>query len=126
MVNIIMLSRRQKRLKDLLREEIGLIIRREMSDRISSLLTITEVEISKDLSSAKVYVSFLDGTNVRKSIDKLQKAGGFIRSQLNKVVRLKRIPKLNFVRDDTIARAFELEEVFEKIRDNDEPGEENS
>jgi len=121
-----MLSRRQKRLKDLLREEIGLIIRREMSDGISSLLTITEVEISKDLSSAKVYVSFLNGKDVRKSIKKLRKAGGFIRSQLNKVVRLKRIPKLNFVLDDTIARAFELEEVFEKIRENDEPGEENS
>ena len=121
-----MLSRRQKRLKDLLREEIGLIIRREMSDRISLLLTITEVEISKDLSSAKVYVSIYDGKGVRKSISTLQKAGGFIRSELNKVVRLKRIPKLNFCHDETIARAFELEEVFEKIRKNDEPGEENS
>lgn len=123
---MIMLSRRQKRLKDLLREEIGVIIRREICDGISSLLTITEVEISKDLSSAKVYVSFLNGKDVRKSIKKLRKAGGYIRSQLNKVVRLKRIPKLNFVLDDTIERASELEEVFEIIRENDEPGEDNS
>ncbi len=114
-------SRRQNRIRELLRDEIGRIIRNEMSDGVSSLMSITTVEVSKDLGDAKVYVSFLDGENTTKYLSRLKKAEGFIRSELNKAVRLKRMPRLNFYLDDTIAKAFKLEKVFDKIHEEDKP-----
>ena len=115
-----MSSRRQKRIRELLRDEIGRIIRNEMSDGITSLMSITTVEVSKDFSVAKVYVSFLDGEDTEKYLSRLKKAEGFIRSELNKAVRLKRMPRLNFYLDETIANAFKLEQVFDKIHEADE------
>lgn len=115
-----MFSRRQKRIRELLRGEIGRIIRNEMSDGVSSLMSITIVEVSKDLGVAKIYISFLDGEDTKKYLSRLRKAEGFIRSELNKVVRLKRMPRLNFYIDKTIANAFKLEKIFDKIYEEDE------
>jgi ribosome-binding factor A len=114
-----MASRRQQRIEVLLKAEIGNIIRREMSDIITSFMSITDVEVSKDFSVAKVYVSFLSNRDSEKTLESLEKAGGFIRSELNKVLRMRRIPRLIFRRDETIAKAFKLEEVFEKIHSNE-------
>ena len=107
--------RRKKRIEELLKAEIGNIVRREMSDGITPFLSITAVEVTKDLSIAKVFVSFLNGKDAKPNLAKLVKAEGFIRSQLNKVIRLKRIPKLDFRQDESIAKAFALDEVLSRI-----------
>ena len=114
-----MVSRRQRRIEVLLKAEIGNIVRREMSDGVTPFMSITGVEVSKDLSVAKVYISFLNGQDARKNLALLEKANGFIRSELNKVLRLKRIPRLIFRQDETIERAFKLDEVFNKIGSNE-------
>ena len=117
---LLMVTRRQKRIEELLRDEIGRVVRRELGDNLTPFLSITSVEVTKDLSMAKVYVSFLNDRDAKGNLAKLERAGGFIRSEMNKVLRMKRIPKLYFRRDVSIAKAFKLEEVFSRIRDNDE------
>ena len=118
---------RIKRVEELLRGEIVNIIRRDMDGGHSPYMTITAVRVSKDLSTAKVYVSFLEGQDVESWLAKLEKAGGYIRGELNKVIRMRRIPKLFFRQDDTIAKAFKLEEVFERInKENERNSKENS
>jgi ribosome-binding factor A len=120
-------SYRLKRVEELLRDEIVNIIRRDMDGGQSPFMTITAVKVSKDLSTAKVYVSFLEGQDAESWLAKLDKAGGYIRSELSRVIRLRRIPRLYFKRDETIAKAFKLEEVFERInKENERNSEENN
>jgi len=121
-----MATRRQKRLEGVLRDEIDRIIRREMGDLITPLMSITGVEVAKDLSVAKVFVSFLEGQDTKDVLAKLDRAGGFIRSQLNKVLRMRRIPKLYFRLDETIAKAFRIEEVLSRVIGNESDSSEDS
>ena len=115
-----MTSRRIRRVEDLLRDEIVQVIRREMGDIVTPHMSITKVEVSKDLSSAKVYISFLNSAESESNIAKLTKAEGYIRGILNRNIRMKRIPKLVFKRDETIAKAFRLEEIFESLHKDEQ------
>jgi ribosome-binding factor A len=115
-----MAGRRIKRVENLLRDELVQVIKREMGDIVTPLMSITSVEVSKDLSSAKVYVSFLNSDESESNIAKLTKAEGFIRGILNRKIRIKRIPKLIFKRDETIAKAFRLEEIFESLHKDEQ------
>jgi ribosome-binding factor A len=115
-----MANRRKKRVEELLRDEICEIVRRRMDDGVTPFMSITSVEVSRDFSTAKVFVSFLNPEDSAAHMRKLKKAQGFIRAELNKVIRLRRIPKLNFQLDDGIARAFRLEEIFARINENEQ------
>ncbi|VFP88441.1 30S ribosome-binding factor [Buchnera aphidicola (Cinara piceae)] len=94
---------RSMRLERTLHKEIALIIQHDLKDpRINLLITISEVKLSLDLSYAKVFVTFLKYKNknyIKLMLSILQKAGGFIRSHLNKHVYLRIIPKLHFIHD---------------------------
>ncbi len=108
---------RIKRVESLLKREITEII---MSDdikdpRIDKMLTVTEVNVSKDLRYAKVYISFYgDRDTHSKIVEALNHASGFIRNILGKRVRLKTIPELRFILDESIDRGFR---VINKIKE---------
>jgi len=108
---------RLKKVESLLKEEIsGLISRRVIKDpRLAPMTTIIDVEVSRDLHHAKVYVSFYGDTNVRaQSVEALNHAAGFIHAKLKKNIHLRFIPRLTFFADDSIERGIRL---TNKIRD---------
>jgi len=108
---------RLRKVESLLKEEIsGLISRRVIKDpRLAPMTTITDVEVSRDLHYAKVYVSFYGDTDVRaQSVEALNHAAGFIHTKLKKNIRLRFIPRLTFFADDSIERGIRL---TNKIRD---------
>jgi ribosome-binding factor A len=108
---------RLRKVESLLKEEISaLISRRVIKDpRLAPMTTITDVEVSRDLRYAKVYVSLYGDTEIRaQSVDALNHASGFIHTKLKKSVRLRFIPKLTFFADDSIERGVRL---TNKIRD---------
>jgi ribosome-binding factor A len=108
---------RLRKVESLLKEEIsGLISRRVIKDpRLAPMTTITDVEVSRDLHYAKVYVSLYGDKEIREqSVDALNHASGFIHAKLKKNVRLRFIPKLTFFADDSIERGVRL---TNKIRD---------
>jgi ribosome-binding factor A len=108
---------RLKKVESLLKEEIsGLISRGVIKDpRLAPMTTITDVEVSRDLHFAKVYVSFYGDADVRaQSVEALNHAAGFIHTKLKKNIRLRFIPRLNFFADDSIERGIRL---TNKIRD---------
>ena len=91
---------RLQRLDDQLRDEIAsLIMKGEVKDpRVNTFLSINRVEVTKDLSYAKVYVSsFLPDSNVKLGVDGLNAAAGFIQREISKKLRLFKFPKLTFV-----------------------------
>ena len=108
---------RTKKLEALLRKEIADIIQKNIGDSRIGFISITEVELSKDLSTAKVFYSQL-GTEEekKKTIKGLNSASGHIHYELCKRIRfIKFVPKLRFEFDNGIERGTHLLNVFKDL-----------
>jgi len=112
---------RTERLGQTIQEKIGsLILEGKIKDsRVNTFLSITRVEVSKDLSYADVYVSDIRGNVKEKEVEGLQSAAGFIQSQLGAVMHIRKIPKLRFHIDKSVSDSFDLIKKIEKLVDNE-------
>lgn len=92
-------------------------ILREVKDpRISKLLSIIKVDVSGDLSYAKIYVSAIEGMEkTGESIKGLKSASGFIRRELGRKLELRKVPELRFVADDSIAHSAHISQVIDSF-----------
>lgn len=100
-----------QRLDSQLRDEISaLLLRGEVKDpRVSNFLSINRVDVSSDLSYAKVYVStFLSDSQLEKGVDGLNNAAGFIQSSIAKKLRIRKFPKFTFVVDKGMKEGFNM------------------
>ena len=93
-----------------------MIFKREIKDpRVEQLTTVTEVNVSRDLGHAKVWVSrYGDREAVSESVEALNHAAGFIQTVLSKRISLRVFPKLTFLRDDSMENGFR---IAKKLRD---------
>jgi len=108
---------RTERLGQTIQEKIGsLILEGRIKDsRVSSFLSITKVNVSKDLSFADVYVSDIRGRNIEKGAEGLQSAAGFIQSQLGHSMRIRKVPHLRFHPDSSIGESFDLIKKIDEL-----------
>ena len=106
---------RTDKLDSILLREISMIISQEINDPKLGFPTVTEVDVAPDLNTAKVYVSFL-GKNYKKrdGIDALRRAKGHIKALLAKRIKIRKIPDLTFIVDDTLDKADRIEELLSK------------
>jgi len=112
-----MFNVRRGRLGHQLQQEIAAIIQRELKDPRLGFVTITKVELSSDLSHAKVGYSCLGGAQERtRSQEALDHATGFIRGLVKKRLRLKIIPEIVFRYDETIIQAIELSAKLDQLK----------
>lgn len=86
------------------------IVSNEISNEKIGFMTITDVDVSSDHSYCKIYVSFLN--NSKNSLETLNRAKGYVRSQLAKRVHLRRVPEISFVLDNSFAKDSKLEELI--------------
>ena len=88
---------------------------KDINDPKLGFPTVTEVDVAPDLTTAKVYVSFL-GKNYKKrdGIEALRRAKGHIKSELAKRIKIRKIPDLTFLVDDTLDKAERIEEILNK------------
>lgn len=108
---------RIERLNAQLREEIAtLILRGKVKDpRVSTFVSIVRVEVTRDLSFAKVYVSsFLSESQTKRAVEGLNSAAPFIQSVIAKKMRIRQFPRISFVLDPTVKDAFNM---VEKLTD---------
>ncbi len=112
-----MSSRRIARLNDAFRDEISDILRRQIKDpRLGVFITITRVEISADISHAKVYVSVMGSEEEREGALKgLEAASSFFRREIGHRLALRRTPELSFRRDDSIERGAHVLELLDEV-----------
>lgn len=104
-----------QRVSELIRRELATIIAREMDDPRVRFVSVTAVDVSKDLRTAKVYVTQIDtAADAALDIHALQKAAGFLRKQLAGALTLKSIPALTFVYDNSIERGVDLSRLIER------------
>ena len=109
---------RIQRLNDQLRDEISqLILRGEVKDpRVSNFLSLNRVEVTSDLSYAKVYVSsFLPDNQIKKGVDGLNAAAGFIQREIAKKLRIRQFPKLQFLIDAGMKAGFDMVQKLNEL-----------
>lgn len=101
---------RARRVGQELQKEIAMILQREIKDDRLKLVTVSGVELTKDLSTAKVFVTFLenDPEKVQQGMKVLKDASGFIRSLVGKAMRLRVTPELRFVYDQSLVEGVRI------------------
>ena len=114
------MSIKTERLANLLVKEISSILMTEIKDEDIKFVTITHLDLSSDLSYAKVYCTVLNDENRDKCIHDLNGAKGFIRSELMKrKLEMRKIPELHFVFDESIDYGNKIEKIIKEIHEND-------
>lgn len=116
---------RQHRLGDQVRKVISEIIQRKLRNPQLGMVTITDVELTKDLRQAKVFYSVYGDETVRQSSAKaLRQSTGFIQSELSRSIRIRKVPVLEFIFDESVERGLRIQELLAKI-EREEGGETN-
>ncbi len=92
------------------------MLRREVSDPRLATVTVSAVKISRDLSHAKIYVTFLepDDGAVVSAMQALGHAAGFLRTGLAKRIKMRAVPDLRFVHDTSVSHGSHLSELIDK------------
>lgn len=111
-----------KRVESLIRDQVSsLIMMGELKDpRVNSLLSITSVKVSSDLSFAKLMVSSLEGeARLAKSVKALNHAAGFIQNRIGRQLRMRQTPRLQFLADTSVRDSIALNQKIDSLVHND-------
>ncbi|MFC3033753.1 30S ribosome-binding factor RbfA [Pseudoalteromonas fenneropenaei] len=109
---------RTDRVGQQIQKEIAVIIQREIKDPRLGLVTVSAVEVSRDLSYAKVFITVLNTSDEDKSKQSaaiLNEAGGYIRSLLGKRIRARIMPELRFVIDTSLLEGMRISNLVESV-----------
>jgi ribosome-binding factor A len=111
---------RTGRVGEEIKRELSALIQNELKDPRVGFITITAVDVSGDLSQAKVYISLM-GTDEEKaqSLKTLERAKGFLRSQLGQRIRLRRTPELIFKYDHSLDYGHQIDRLLQEIHQKD-------
>lgn len=114
--------KRTDRIAELIQQKLAEIIQHEMRDpRLPTLVSISYVTISPDLSHAKIYFTVLKEDDAKITASILNTASGFLRASLTKLIKLRVTPQLHFVYDKSIAYSRHLNELIDRVNPiNDE------
>ena len=115
-------SQRQLRVGELVKQNLGeLFIRNEakLPSINSKLITVTEVRMTPDLKTARVYVIPLGGVNTKETVKILTEYSHLVRRALSKRLDIKFLPKLTFVEDNSFEYAEKIEKIIKKNKKDD-------
>lgn len=119
-------SQRPTRLGEVIKTEVSQIFHREMKDPRMGFVSVTDVEVTQDLSAVRIFVSVLgDEAAGKDTMKALDSATGFVRSELGKRIRLRHVPELSFKLDTSIERGSRISKILNDIRDG-KPTEEHT
>ena len=125
------LTQRQLRVGEMIKQTLGMIFIKEeakLPNFLTKEITVTEVKMSPDLKSARVYVIPLGGKNANETVEKLKEFSFIIRKVLSKKVTMKFLPKIFFVKDESFDYAEKIENLIKKTHkkgNNNEKGTSN-
>lgn len=112
---------RTRRVADLIKHEIAKLLIRETRDPRFAFVTVTDVEVAKDYSTARIFVTVLDETKIDETISALNKASGFFRSQLAHVVNMRSTPRIIFLYDESVARGQRISDLLSNPTSSSDP-----
>ncbi len=113
-----MQTKRSERVGDLILEYVSQLLSRGINDPRVGVVTLTGVDVSNDLKHARIFFSLLVNQQEKDEVlSGLKSASGFIRSKIARELKLRFVPTLEFVYDDTQANAQRIEELLRKVKD---------
>lgn len=115
-----MANHRGGRINEEVRKEISSIIRTDIKDpRITAMISVTQVSVTKDLRYAKVFVSIFGKNEEEKenSFLALKSSAGFIRREIGHRINLRYTPEILFEMDESIDKAMHIDSLLEKIKE---------
>ena len=110
-------SGRPEKLGDLIQRELSDLLQRELRDPRVGMVTITSVDVSPDLSHAKVFFTIFDKERLEDTLAGLKRSSGFLRSQLARRIKLYTTPELRFVYDESVERGDRLSRLIDSTRE---------
>lgn len=127
-VEVRTMSYRPERLAEIIKKEVSDMVRDELKDPRIGFVTITGVEVSTDLRYTKIFFSVLGSEEeARASLEALNRARGYVRSELARRIRLRHAPEISFKLDPSIQRGIRVMELLKDVKErgaagNDWPG----
>jgi ribosome-binding factor A len=104
---------RTRRVGEQIQRELAGVLHEELKDPRLGMISVSGVEVSRDLAHARVYISVLGGEEtVSETLKVLNKAAGFLRHQLGQRMRLRVIPQLRFLYDESLAEGARMDALI--------------
>ncbi|EIJ73221.1 MAG: 30S ribosome-binding factor RbfA [Haemophilus parahaemolyticus] len=115
--------KRSDRVAQELKKEVAVILQREVKDPRIGMVTVSDVEVSRDLAYAKIFVTFLfdnDQEAINQGMKGLEKASPYIRSLVGKAMRLRIVPELRFIYDESLVEGMRMSNLVSNVIREDE------
>lgn len=112
---------RSERVAQTINRQLAMILRNQVKDPRVSSLTVTDVEVTKDLRQAKIYVTSMvdDSIDIEDVMQAVDRASGFIRRQLAAVIDMRHCPNLVFAYDNSISEGARMSALIDKALNKD-------
>ena len=108
---------RKQRVADYLRQELARLLQTSMRDPRIGMVSVNEVEVSRDLAHAKVFVTFMEADSeaaAREPLEVLSGAAGYLRTEVSRDARMRSVPRLHFVYDASVTRGRLLSDLIDR------------
>lgn len=114
---------RARRVAQQLQQEIARILQREVKDPRVGMVTVSSIDLSRDLSYAKVYVTFFnidnDAERIEEGVKALNTASGYIRTLVGSAMKLRIVPELRFIYDNTLVEGMRMSNLVTEVSAKD-------
>ena len=110
-------SQRIQKVNELLKRELGKIILKELEFPRDTLITIINVESSPDLREAKIWVSVIPGNQISLALQVLKKNIYGLQKKLDKRLKMRPVPRIEFLKESKSEEAQKIEEILDKIQE---------
>jgi len=114
--------KRSERVAGQLRRDLAKLIQQEIKDPELGFVSLSDVEVTRDLSHAKVFITVFEPEKAQDSLKALRRASGFLRTRLAKELRLRHVPELHFEHDDSVEKGSHIDELISKALSSDKDG----
>lgn len=111
---------RSERVAGQLRRDLARLIQQEIKDPEVGFVSLSDVEVTRDLSHAKVFITVFDPEKAKESLKALRRASTFLRHRLGQELRLRHVPELHFVHDDSVERGSHIDDLISKALNADQ------
>ena len=118
--------KRSERVAGQIRRDLARLIQQEIKDPEVGFISLSDVEVTRDLSHAKVYITVFDPEKAAESIKALRRASVFLRRRLGQELRLRHVPELHFQHDSSVETGSHIDELIAKALHADKDGDEAS
>ncbi len=110
---------RSDRVAGQLRRDLARLIQLEIKDPDVGFVSLSDVEVTRDLAHAKVYITVFEPEKAVTSLRALQRAAAFLRRRLGQELRMRQVPELHFLHDDSVERGSHIDSLIEQALESD-------